>query len=222
MLTVNEDTNLICDTIGTDCKGTCIKRYIVKHLKASGYNASVCKSEWANSGRVPGGEYEYIDIVLEGDQPVDRFLIDINFQTQFEIARPTAQYESALKCLPIVFVGTIPNLEQVLRHMSEAAKVSLEQNDMHLPPWRTLDYMTAKWLSKFERKSDFGISSAHRGPCSLHCRGKRIPFNNEARHLGDEFRHTKNPLHVEANGSGLFHMPRGRSSRANLLLRSAA
>jgi uncharacterized protein (TIGR01615 family) len=31
------------------------------------------------------GEYEYIDVIMEGD----RFLIDIDFRSEFEIARST-------------------------------------------------------------------------------------------------------------------------------------
>ncbi|KAG0599792.1 hypothetical protein M758_12G179300 [Ceratodon purpureus] len=212
LLTANENTDLICDNDGTDCKGTCIKRFVVKHLKIASYNASVCKSTWVNSGSVPGGEYEYIDVSLEaGEHLTDRLIVDISFQAQFEIARPTAQYATALKSLPTVFVGTTSKLEHVLRLMSEAAKASLEQSDMHLPPWRTLDYMRSKWLSKFDRL----INS----PNSLQWRA-----STAGRQCGDELRRTRLSLIVEtkANSNGLFNLPRGRSSRANLLLQSAA
>lgn len=55
LLTINEDTDLICDPEGSDCKGGCTKRFLVKHLKVAGYSASVCKSKWVSAGRVPGG-----------------------------------------------------------------------------------------------------------------------------------------------------------------------
>lgn len=214
LLTVNEDTDLICEANGANCKGTCIKRFIVKHLKTAAYGASVCKSKWQSSGRVPGGEYEYIDVV---DASPERLVVDINFQTQFEIARPSLQYATALKSMPTVFVGTPAKLEQLLRLMSEAAKHSLEHNDMHLPPWRTLDYMRAKWLSKFERRpcDTFALR-----PASLPWReNPRTPPYSESRRCGDELRRTKVSLLLETKGSGLFNLPRGRSSRANLLLR---
>ncbi|KAG0582023.1 hypothetical protein KC19_3G027300 [Ceratodon purpureus] len=213
LLTANENTDLICDNNGTDCKGTCIKRFVVKHLKIASYNASVCKSTWVSSGYVPGGEYEYIDVALEGKHAKDRLIVDISFQAQFEIARPTSQYATALKSLPTVFVGTASKLEQVLRLMSEAAKVSLEQSDMHLPPWRTLDYMRFKWLSNFERLN-------LKSPTSLQWRA-----STAARQCGGELRRTKLSLIVETKSStanGLFNLPRGRSSRANLLLQYSA
>ncbi|XP_073392012.1 uncharacterized protein [Physcomitrium patens] len=216
LLNLNEDTDLICDTNDADCKGTCIKRLVVKHLKMASYSASVCKSKWLSSGRVPGGEYEYIDVVFEG---TDRLIVDIHFQTQFEIARPTSQYSAALMSLPTVFVGTIAKLEQVLRLMSEAAKVSLVQNDMHLPPWRTLDYMRVKWLSDYETLAP----TPYRGSARLQWRDKRSSAaTSEARQCGDELRRTKHSLRLETKGLGLFNLSRERSSRANLLLRSAA
>lgn len=141
LLSANEGVDLMCDEVR--CKGACIKWFVVKHLKVASYGASVCKSKWASAGRVPGGEYEYIG--------VGELIVDINFQAQFEIARRTSQYVAALQSLPTVFVGTAATLEQVLRLMSEAAKASLEQSDMHLPPWRTLEYMRSKWLSPFEK-----------------------------------------------------------------------
>lgn len=212
LLTVNEDTDLICDANGANCKGTCIKRFIVKHLRTAAYSASVCKSKWQSSGRVPGGEYEYVDVVFDaGDYADRRLIVDINFQTQFEIARPSPQYATALKSLPTVFVGATAKLEQLLHLMSEAAKHSLEHhNDMHLPPWRTLDYMRAKWLSKFDRRPADPFTA------------RNAPALSDARQCGHELRRTKVSLLLETKGSGLFNLPRGRSSRANLLLRTAA
>lgn len=55
LLNVNENTHQICGPEGSDCKGGCTKRFVVKRLKAAGYNASVCKTKWPTSGRVPGG-----------------------------------------------------------------------------------------------------------------------------------------------------------------------
>jgi uncharacterized protein (TIGR01615 family) len=43
------------------------------------------------------GEYEYIDVIMEGD----RFLIDIDFRSEFEIARSTKAYKAILQSLQI-------------------------------------------------------------------------------------------------------------------------
>lgn len=56
VLDINEDTDLIHSSDPSECKGSCTRRYVVKHLRSSGYNAAMCKSKWHNSGRVPGGE----------------------------------------------------------------------------------------------------------------------------------------------------------------------
>jgi hypothetical protein len=55
LLNVNENTHQICGPEGSDCKGGCTKRFVVKRLKVAGYSASVCKTKWPTSGRVPGG-----------------------------------------------------------------------------------------------------------------------------------------------------------------------
>lgn len=72
------------------------------------------------------GEYEYIDVVFDDGQLKERLIVDVDFQVQFEIARPTQQYEAALKILPAIFVGSTSKLQQILEFMSEAAKAYLE------------------------------------------------------------------------------------------------
>jgi uncharacterized protein (TIGR01615 family) len=42
---------------------------------------------------------------LYGDKSVECCIMDIDFQAQFEIARPAQQYNAALKALPMVFMG---------------------------------------------------------------------------------------------------------------------
>ncbi|CAO2817161.1 unnamed protein product [Amaranthus hypochondriacus] len=37
------------------CNGSCIRYALVKLLKSSGYNASVCASKWQGCNKVPGG-----------------------------------------------------------------------------------------------------------------------------------------------------------------------
>ncbi len=173
------------------------------------------------------GEYEYIDVVFDeeeesGDEESsDRYIVDIDFQAQFKIARPTQQYEAVLKSLPTVFVGTSTKLKRFLEIMSDAAKVSLKQNAMHIPPWRTLDYMSAKWFSNFERKSkDLLMSPMFTGPCSLHWRDNQLNLvSSEAKLCGEQLRRTKVSLLAGVKGSPLSNLPCGRNSRANVILK---
>eukprot|EP01018_Ginkgo_biloba_P006594 Gb_30160 [translate_table: standard] len=151
ILSTNEtDLDTFSHGTSTDCNGTCVRRLLVKHLKFAGHDAALCKVKWQNIGKIPGGEYEYIDIVFT-DPLGDRLIIDIGFHSQFEIARPVRQYEAALKLIPLIFVGKPSKLDEILQFMSEAGKSSLKQNCMHFPPWRTLDYMRAKWFSTYKR-----------------------------------------------------------------------
>ena len=62
------------------CKASCIGKSLVKHFRSTGYNATVCKSEWKGIDKVPRGEYEYMDVILEGDDKATKqLIIDIDF-----------------------------------------------------------------------------------------------------------------------------------------------
>lgn len=67
LLILYEDINLICNSNSINCKKICMKWFIVRYLKVFGYSVLVCKFQWLSFGYVFGGEYEYIDVVFEGD-----------------------------------------------------------------------------------------------------------------------------------------------------------
>lgn len=79
----------------------------------------------------------------------ERLLVDIDFRSEFEIARSTSAYKAILQSLPYIFVGKPERIGQIVSIVSEAAKQSLKKKGMHFPPWRKADYMRAKWLSPF-------------------------------------------------------------------------
>lgn len=95
------------------------------------------------------GEYEYIDVIKEGE----RLIVDIDFRAEFEIARAgcTRKYNAILQVLPKIFVGKADRLEDIVCIVCNAAKVSLKNNRMPFPPWRTADYVKSKWLSPYTR-----------------------------------------------------------------------
>lgn len=130
------------------CNGSCIRRCLIKLLKVSGYDAALCISKWQGFDRCPGGDHEYIDVFVGSGE---RFIIDLDFRSHFEIARAVESYNVILKKLPVVYVGTLSRLDQLLQIMVEAARSSLKQNSMPLPPWRSLSYLKAKWHSAHER-----------------------------------------------------------------------
>lgn len=57
VLELNVDVNLLCRTGGNLRKGECTKNLVVKHLRATGYDAAVCKSKWEISSRLLGGSH---------------------------------------------------------------------------------------------------------------------------------------------------------------------
>ncbi|XP_052191031.1 uncharacterized protein LOC127800454 [Diospyros lotus] len=149
------ERNLLADTSKIVEKNKACKRkddlrkIVSDGLLLLGYDASICKSRWEKSSSYPAGEYEYIDVIVEGE----RLLIDIDFTSEFEIARSTGGYKAILQSLPHIFVGKADRLQQIVSIVSEAARQSLKKKGMHIPPWRKADYVRAKWLSPHTRTS---------------------------------------------------------------------
>ncbi|KAH9617160.1 hypothetical protein KSS87_014239 [Heliosperma pusillum] len=194
------DKHLHLDKSGL-CSASCIRYALVKLLKSSGYDAAVCASKWQGGNKVPGGDYEYIDVVHQkSDESSERLIIDIDFRSHFEIARAVESYDKILKSLPVVFVGTLTKLNQFLQVMADASRVSLKQNSMPLPPWRSLPYLQSKWHSSFHRnftpEEKIMISSRVTGhkQCSGHLR--RLQASLQA--LNDKEKLLK-PINIDTN-----------------------
>ncbi|GFY85623.1 DNA-directed RNA polymerase subunit beta-beta protein, putative [Actinidia rufa] len=142
-----------------------LKKLIVLRLIRDGFEASLCRTSWlATFGRPSVFEftvdYEYVDVMMKdkshGGEAV-RLIVDMDFRSQFELARPTSTYLELLSSLPAIFVGTEEKLVSILSLLCSAAKQSLKERGLHMPPWRKANYMQSKWLSD-------------------NC--KKIPFNN--------------------------------------------
>lgn len=96
--------------------------------------------------------------MIEGD----RFVLDVDFRSEFEIARSTKTYRAVLQSLPLVFVGKPDRVQQIVTVVSEAARQSLMKKGLHFPPWRKLEYMKAKWLAPHERLMDVAKSDGEK------------------------------------------------------------
>ncbi|XP_027368267.1 uncharacterized protein LOC113874233 [Abrus precatorius] len=134
---------------------TNLKKLIVVKLKMDGYEASLCKTSWdftfdrCNSFQF-SGDYEYVDVMVgeKGGVIERRLMVDIDFKSQFELAKPTREYKELRDTLPCVFVGTEEKLAKLNSLLCSAAKESLKEKGFHIPPWRKVTYMQSKWLSK--------------------------------------------------------------------------
>ncbi|XP_020105167.1 uncharacterized protein LOC109721791 [Ananas comosus] len=128
-----------------------LRRLVTDGLRSAGYDAAVCRSRWDKTPSFPAGEYEYVDVVVRGGAGEERLIVDVDFRSEFEIARSTKSYRAVLQSLPSIFVGKGDRLQQIVAVASEAAKMSLRKKGLHFPPWRNPEYMRSKWLSPFDR-----------------------------------------------------------------------
>ncbi|RCV43036.1 hypothetical protein SETIT_9G263700v2 [Setaria italica] len=131
-------------------------RLVAASLRAAGHDAAVCVSRWDKSPSHPAGEHAYVDVLLPAasDRGArERVLVDVDFRSAFEVARPTKAYRSLLQRLPAVFVGKDDRLRLLVAAAADAARASLKKRGLHLPPWRKPEYMRAKWLSPHDREA---------------------------------------------------------------------
>ncbi|XP_040383880.1 uncharacterized protein LOC121055474 [Oryza brachyantha] len=128
---------------------------VAASLRAAGHDAAVCVSRWDKAPSHPAGEHAYVDVLLPAasDRGArERVLVDVDFRSAFEVARPTKAYRALLQRLPPVFVGKDDRLRLLVAAAADAARASLKKRGLHLPPWRKLEYMRAKWLSPYDRE----------------------------------------------------------------------
>ncbi|XP_059073823.1 uncharacterized protein LOC131874457 [Cryptomeria japonica] len=110
-----------------------VRRFVMKNLRCAGYDACICRSRCTEAPSLKHNSN-------------NRLVADIDFTSQFEFARPTAEYSALLQILPSCFVGRADKLRGMIKIMCDAAKISLKAEGLHLPPWRKYRYVEAKWL----------------------------------------------------------------------------
>ncbi|KAJ3704002.1 hypothetical protein LUZ61_007707 [Rhynchospora tenuis] len=132
----------------------CMLSQITKLLRQAGYNSAFCKSKWRRSPEIPSGEHSYIDVMVEfkncNKKPI-RFVIELNFRAEFEMARASNEYRKLVNTLPELLVAKSEKLRNVIKVMCESAKKCMKENKMHMAPWRKHEYMQSKWMVTSER-----------------------------------------------------------------------
>ncbi|KAG8072163.1 hypothetical protein GUJ93_ZPchr0006g44655 [Zizania palustris] len=130
--------------------GEVVRKLVVERLRSRGFDAGVCKSSWEGTGSIPAGSHEYVDVTSStGAAP--RYIVEVNIAAEFEIARPSAEYQDLLLSLPPVLVASPEAFSDVAAAMCAAAAASIRGAGMHLPPWRRARYVQAKWSGPYER-----------------------------------------------------------------------
>ncbi|KAK1275826.1 hypothetical protein QJS04_geneDACA010035 [Acorus gramineus] len=65
----------------------------------------------------PEGDYEYIDVMIMEDSTPTRLIVDIDFNSQFEVVRPTRAYTQLSNAIPTIFVGNEEKLNRAVKEM---------------------------------------------------------------------------------------------------------
>ncbi|XP_021652875.2 uncharacterized protein LOC110644419 isoform X2 [Hevea brasiliensis] len=126
-----------------------LKKWVVMRLQMDGYKASLCKTSWVSTFRCSKGDYEYIEVMMNNSSgKPTRVIVDMDFRSQFEVARPTQTYKELIATLPSIFVTTEDRLSKIISLICPATRESLKEKGLHIPPWRKAKYMQSKWLSK--------------------------------------------------------------------------
>ncbi|XP_045817055.1 uncharacterized protein LOC123910066 [Trifolium pratense] len=147
---IKRETEIAIQVVAGDKSSPEYKRLIMSCLRERGFDAGLCKTKRETKGRFIAGDYEYIDMNYGGN----RYIVEISLMSEFEIARPTNQYNSLLDVFPFVFVGKVEELKKVVRLMCNAMKDSMKTMDMPVPPWRRNSYMQAKWFNTYKRTTN--------------------------------------------------------------------
>lgn len=124
------------------------RRAVMSRLREHGHDAGLCKARWDKSSSMTAGSYEYIDVVVTGDT---RYIVDVGFAAEFEVARPTEHYEAVRAALPTVLIARPEDVRQLVKAAASAARHSLKSRGLSVPPWRKRRFMMAKWLGPYKR-----------------------------------------------------------------------
>ncbi|XP_016468368.1 uncharacterized protein LOC107790908 isoform X1 [Nicotiana tabacum] len=146
-----KEGNNVCECSNPKVEGCakCLRRRVVHQLCEKGFNASLCTSKWKHTSKMPGdaGRHEYIEVIAstQGRKKKIPFLIELEFQDEFKMAKACKEYTKLISQLPEVFIGKPEHLNAIIRLMCDAAKKSTEQQRIHLGPWRKRNFMQMKW-----------------------------------------------------------------------------
>ncbi|KAJ4751995.1 DUF506 family protein (DUF506) [Rhynchospora pubera] len=130
-------------------------RAIMTRLREKGYDSGLCKARWEGSKGLAPGNYEYIDVAqMLADGKKERFIVDVYFMAESEVAGPSDEYRTVLSALPEVMLVRQEEMKRVLRILADEAKRSLKSRCLSVPPWRKRPFLMAKWLGPYRRTTN--------------------------------------------------------------------
>ncbi|KAM7266282.1 hypothetical protein ACFE04_004179 [Oxalis oulophora] len=134
----------------------CLRSTVVTFLCKKGFNATLSTSKWNHTKKFPGGTHQYIEVLVKtpGRKKQVLFLLELEFQDHFRIAKACDEYCRLVDQLPQYFVGKPDYLNAVVRLMCNSAKTSMKEQNLHMGPWRKKGFMEMKWSNSFGRSFD--------------------------------------------------------------------
>jgi len=98
------------------------------------------------------GFHEYIDVLVqEGNE--SRLLVEVDFQSDFQMAKACQNYRDLINLLPETFVGKPKHLNRIVHILCDAGKRSLKEKGIHIGPWRRRKFVQKKWSAPHKRLS---------------------------------------------------------------------
>jgi len=83
-------------------------------------------------------------------------VVDFNFKQKFLLARPSMMYSNFAHSIPEVFAGTHKDLEEEIDRISVELTNSMQEHDLHIPPWRTPGWLKSMYWRCFASSSNHG------------------------------------------------------------------
>ncbi|CAI9089389.1 OLC1v1023955C1 [Oldenlandia corymbosa var. corymbosa] len=137
----------------TDGCRECARKQVCDRLQKAGFNCTICKSKWRSTPEIPAGEHVYLEVLSnsqtsgKSDQVI-RVIVELNFKSEFKMAKSCEEYDQLINKLPDAFVGKPERLKSLIKILCGASKKCMKDKKMHMAPWRKHKYMQAKWLGK--------------------------------------------------------------------------
>ncbi|XP_073128353.1 uncharacterized protein [Henckelia pumila] len=136
-----------------------LRKLIIYRLEMDNYEAHLCQTSWSTPFDFTSAvsyftdEYEYVEVVMrDKSQEMIRLIVDLDFRSQFGLARPTPNYEQLRDALPLIFVGNEEKIDKLVCLVCSAAEQSLTERGLYIPPWRKQSHMKSKWLSQNRKR----------------------------------------------------------------------
>lgn len=154
--------NCVCQKRAVDGCRKCMRKAVCDRLQKDGFSCTICKSKWKSSQEIPAGEHTYMEVVQKTTSKGEvKVIIELNFKTEFMMARGCEEYNRLIDRLPDVYVGKTERLKTLIKILCSASKKCMKDNKMHMAPWRKHKYMQSKWLGKPEKHPTFFLPQLH-------------------------------------------------------------